>query len=221
MYTGISNSDEQQKNTIELALVRDFIIDNYGFLTIDEVELAYTLAITQKLSDCDYYGNFSPLYVGKVLNSYLYYRKIQLADVIRKKEKSDLLQQEVKNKPTPEEEANLTKEIFLDFYNQNKEKNKIDDVFNICWNFIRKQLKNGNNDFLNKWTNPQKKEYDEAMNYAVEEIRNKETNIKNYFKSTNKDEEIKKIARNYCISKYLESVNIDELINKIKPSLFK
>ena len=106
----------------------------------------------------------------------------------------------------------MTKEIFLDFYNQNKEKNKIDDVFNICWNFIRKQLKNGNNDFLNKWTNPQKKEYDEAMNYAVEEIRNKETNIKNYFKSTNKDEEIKKIARNYCISKYLESVNIDELI---------
>jgi hypothetical protein len=218
IYTG---GGKETMQPIELALIRDFILDNYGHLTLDELELAYLLAMTEKLSDCEYFGNFSALYVGKVLNAYLYYRKMQLADPIRKRDKAILLEKE-KKKPSPEEEAKLTQEIFLGFYSENKEKGEINDVFNLCWKFVRNQIKAGNNDFLHKWTNPQKEQYNEAMNYASKKLSEKENNIKNYFKIIpDKDEQIKKIARNYCIQRYFDDIkDIQEIIKKIKPNLF-
>jgi len=221
MYLGINRSPDA---AIELALIRDFILDNYKHITIGEIELAYKLAATQKLDDCDYYGQFSPLYVGRVLNSYLYYRKIQLADPIRKQEKANLIDQEQKNKPTPEEQANLTREIFFDFYNQSKNGQEITDVFNICWNFLRNQVLSGNRDFLHKWTNPQKAEYEQAMQYAVNVIKKKEDKFMDLYNvvNQNKENDAKKIARNYCVQKYFESIeNVEEIIRKIKPELFK
>jgi len=222
MNLGISNKSEEHKTTIELALVRDFIIDNYSHLTFEEIELAYILSLTDKLEDCEYFGYFSPLYVGKVLNAYLHYRKIQLADAIRRQEKAKLLEKESKEKPTPEQEAELTIELFKDFYNQNKETRQITDVFNICWNYIRKQLKDGNKDFLHRWTNPQKADYEEAMQYAE----------KNFMKDIIdpyggegidkdwKEKQIKKIARNYCIQKYFDDMEFENIVKNIKSEHF-
>lgn len=222
MYLGINKSPDA---AIELALVRDFILDNYKHITIGEIELAYKLAAMQKLEDCEYYGQFSPLYVGRVLNSYLYYRKIQLADPIRRQDKAKLIEQEKKNKPTPEDQANLTREIFFDFYNQFKNGQEITDVFNLCWNFLREQVLSGNRDFLHKWTNPQKSEYQEAMTYAENIIKNKEDKFSDLYEAVsglNKESDVKKIARNYCVQKYFESLdNVEEIIKKIKPELFK
>lgn len=223
MNLGISNKSEEQKTTIELALVRDFIIDNYSHLTFEEIELAYILSLTDKLEDCEYFGFFSPLYCGKVLNAYLHYRKVQLADAIRRQEKAKLLEKEAKSKINPDQEAELTIELFKDFYNQNKEGKPITDVFNICWNYLRKQLKNGNKDFLHRWTNPQKADYEEAIEYAK---KNFQETLKldpyggNGIDADWKEAQIKKTARNYCIQKYFDDVKFEDIVKNIKPEHF-
>jgi len=222
MNLGISNKNEE-KTTIELALVRDFIIDNYQMLSIEEIELAYILSLTDKLDDCDYFGYFSPLYVGKVLNAYLHHRKIQLADAIRKQEKALLLEKEKSNKPTPEQEAKLTIEIFEIFYKEHKDGKDISDIFNICWNYLRIQLKSGNKDYLSRWTNPQKLDYDKAIAYATEKINKKELAIENFYKkfqSSDKESDLKKIARNYCVQRYFDEITIEEIVKLIKPEHF-
>ena len=223
MNLGLSNKNEEQKTTIELALVRDFIIDNYPMLSIEEIELSYILSLTDKLEDCDYFGYFSPLYVGKVLNAYLHYRKIQLADAIRRQDKAKLLEKEKNNKPTPEQEAKLTIEIFETFYKEHKDGKNISDLFNICWNYLRAQVRSGNRDFLNRWTNPQKLDYEQAIAYATETIIQKESAIENLYKkvqASDRDSDIKKIARNYCVQRYFDEVSIEVIVNLIKPEHF-
>ena len=223
MNLGISNKSEEQKTTIELALVRDFIIDNYNHLTIEEIELAYILSLTDKLDDCEYFGYFSPLYCGKVLNSYLYYRKIQLADAIRRMESAKQMEEELKKKPTPEKEAELTIELFKDFYDQHKEGKQIKDVFNICWNYLRAQVKSGNKEFLNRWTNPKKEDYEEAIKYATNNFMDS-IKLDPYgghgIDEDWKENQIKKIARNYCVQKYFDEVDFRFIVKNIKPEHF-
>ena len=83
MYIGIPKADVAE----ELVLVAAFIYENYGFLTVPEIELAIKLSVRRKLKDTEFHGYFSPMYVGKVLDSYLYYRKMTMADAIRRREK--------------------------------------------------------------------------------------------------------------------------------------
>lgn len=207
LYIGLPKDDVSE----ELSIVRDFIHENFPHLTIKEIELAYNLSVLRKLDDCEFYGYFSPLYVGKVLDSYLYYRKRNMADLIRRKEKYNYLLLEEKNKPKPEEEAELTKSIFVDFYKQHKEGLEITDVFNICWNFLRKQ----------KMINPQKTELDEALAFAKTKIQKQENDFYKYTTlGIDKESESKRYARNYCVQKYFDRVDINELLNKIKPELF-
>ena len=221
MNLGISNKSEEQKTTIELALVRDFIIDNYSHLAFEEIELAYILSLTDKLDDCEYFGFFSPLYVGKVLNAYLHYRKMQLADAIRRQEKAKLIEMEEKQKPTPEKEAELTCEIFKDFYNQAKEGKDISDIFNLCWNYLRGQVKSGNKNFFHRWTNPQKDDYEEAIAYAKKKVEEKslETPFEKLIPN-DKESQIKKIARNYCVQQYFKDEKFENIVKNIKPEHF-
>jgi hypothetical protein len=82
MYVGLPKTDVSE----ELSLVAQFLYKEYGYLTVNEIELAYTLSVTNRLREAEFFGYFSPLYVGKVLDAYLYYRKITMADTIRRRD---------------------------------------------------------------------------------------------------------------------------------------
>lgn len=208
LYIGLPKEDV----TEELAIVTDFIHKNYSFLTLGEIEMAYNLSAMRKLDDSEFYGSFSPLYVGKVLSSYMYYRKITLADAIRRKEKHEFEQEEIKNKPTPEEEAKLTKEILKDFHSKSQEIGEVADPFNICYNFLRKY------NFLKV----QKHEIDEAMQFGEKMyIQNAQKNAIFSSLESNKETEVKKHARNYIVKKYFDKTDIDILLSKVTPDLFK
>jgi hypothetical protein len=207
LYIGLPKEDV----TEELAIVVDFIQKNYDFLTLGEIELAYNLSVMRVLDDTEFYGSFSPLYVGKVLSSYLYYRKMTLADAIRRKEKYEMELQELKNKPTPEEEANLTKEILKDFYRKSQETGEVNDPFNICYNFLRKY----------KFMLVSKEDIDEAMSvgekmYVVN--LNKKTILSNL--GNDKEQETKRYARNYLVKRYFDRTDIDILLSKVTSELF-
>ncbi len=206
-YIGIPKSDVKE----ELVINTNFIAEHYSHLTIDEIKLAYTLSITGKLDDVEFKGLFSPLYVAKVLNSYLFYRKKMLADALRRKEKHEQEQVEKAAKPSPEDQAKLTQELFFDFYKQYKETGEINDVFNICYNFLRNH----------KWLVISEEETNKAVLWGKNKAKEimKRPNAISKFKIDEEKEE-KRWARNYCVQNYFKIVDINILINKIKPELF-
>lgn len=208
MFIGISDKDFSE----EIALNTKFIFQNFNYLTIAEIQLAYNLSILGKLDNVEFYGTFSPMYISKVLNSYLYYRKMELADTVRKKEKHDQEQLEVQNKPTPEQQAELTKEIFIDFYKEWQDKGEINDVFNICYNFLRKH----------KIINPDKDEISFAVVWGKDKAALIKSKVYKPFDSyrLDIDKEEKRWARNWCVQNYFKKNGIDVLINNIKSELF-
>lgn len=211
LYIGVPKEDVSE----ELAIVVDFIFKHYGFLTIAEVELAYNLSVVNKLEDIKFFGQFSPMYVGKVLSAYLYYRKMTLADPIRKKEKAQFEEEEKSNKPTPQQESDLTKEIIEGFYKQWQETGSINDVFNICYNFFRK---------VNvRWLTVTKEDIDISMQKGKLKYQQRKQKEDAGFLgeiNDNAELEIKRHARNYLVEKYFETVDIIILLNNIKPELF-
>ena len=207
LHLGIPKKDV----TEELIINSKFIYENFKFLTLKEIKLAYILSILGKLEEVEFYGNFSAIYISKVLNSYLYYRKMQLADAIRRKEKHEQEVLEANNKPTPQEEAELTKEIFRNFYNQWKEVGEINDLFNICYNFLRKHT----------FMKVEKEEIDMAMEWGGKKAENirKEGGYEKYVAESEK-KEIQRWARNWCVQNFFSKIDFIIFENNIKPELF-
>jgi hypothetical protein len=87
----------------EKAVLLDYIIENYGGHTADEIRLAFKMAIQGKLK-LDYekyvisYGNFSPKYFTVIMDAYREWAKEQSEKLLRqapervvtKKEKLDI-----------------------------------------------------------------------------------------------------------------------------------
>jgi len=207
IYIGVPKSEDLAE---EFTILAKFLHENYAFLTIDEIRLAYTLSVTRKLKEVEFYGYFSPMYVGKVLDSYLYYRKITMADALREREKHQQELKEQANRPTPEQMAKDMKELIKGFYAEWKENGEIKDVFSISYNFLRKH-----NMLIVK-----KEEIDEAMAYGLKMARSKEKKV---FEKVNPEDEkleTQRYARNWCVHKYFETINIDVLLNNINSELF-
>jgi hypothetical protein len=207
MYIGIPKKEIDA----ELSIATEFIGKTYPHLTLAEIELAYTLSIARKLEDVEFFGYFSPLYIGKVIDSYLFYRKTTMADTIRRRERHLQELAEQKNIPTPEQQAKDTKEIIKHFYDKCKESGEVDDPLNITYNFLRKH----------QLIKISQQDIDNAMAYGKEKTKQKKMNIFQKVLKDSDEFEIKIHARNYVVKKYFENVDIDVLINNIKPEHFK
>jgi len=205
-YIGLPKDDV----SVELALIVEYLQKNWGRITIKEFDLAWLMAINGKFEDCDFFGNFSPMYVGKVLNSYLFYRKMTLSELLNRKGIKEY--EENKKKPTPEESAETMRDILSSMYKNFVETKEILDPFNILYNFFRKH----------KWLRVTQSDIDEAMRNAnMRYYQGKQKTVfSGEFFSRSKEDSIKCIARNYIVEKYLEKNNIDVLINNINSELF-
>lgn len=193
----------------ELIIISKFIYDNYSYLNKGEIELAYNMALTGKLEDVKYFGNFSPLYVGKVLTAYTRYRKETLIEVYNRKNKKEMLEQD--SKPSPQEQADLTKQIIHDFYVAFKETGEIDDPFSLCYNYL----------FKNELIKPTKEDVDSAVKWGKEKVEAIKGNM-NAFSGFKINEELqyKRWARSWCVQKFFKTVDINILLNNIIPSQF-
>lgn len=207
MYVGLPKTDVSE----ELSLVADFLYKEYGYLTVNEIELAYTLSVTNRLREAEFFGYFSPLYVGKVLDAYLYYRKITMADTIRRRDRAMQEAKELANKPTQEQQAKQMKELFKEMYDRYKSQGEIYDPFSITYNFLRRA----------KLFTPTKDEIEEAVKWGkekVQEIKREKYAFVKY--NLNQEEEEKRWSRTWCVQKYFENVDISVLLNNIKPEFF-
>lgn len=204
MYIGMPKNDIAE----ELVLCATFLKSNYSHLTYEEIKLAIKLSVLRKLKDTEFNGYFSPMYISKVLDSYLYYRKMTLAETIRKRDKYLLEQKEKSNQPTPEERAVRMRDIFRGLYEEYKTKGTFNDPFSLAYNFLRRTQ-------MMKVPQSVIKEAQEFAKKKVEDFKNKEGRINFNFEL----EEIR-WARTYCVQKYFESVEIDILCDNIKPEHF-
>ena len=201
----------------ELALATNFIHANFGDLSLDEIILAINLSIMEKLHDCKFSGLFAPIYISRVLNAYLHYRKINLAEPTRKYQKYLLELDEQSKKPSPEQQVNMMKEIFQGHYEDIKTKEMVNDPFVIAFNFLWKHK----NIFDFKIS---KEDTEEALQFADRQY---DSDLqKEYFSLFSKiNENDRKLcqsrySKNYIVAKYLKNVDIELLFNKIKPELF-
>ena len=204
-YIGMPKDDV----SMELVLIVDYVRKNWGELTLDEFGLAWKLSINGKLEDGGFYGYFSPMYVGQVLNAYKNYKKRNIEEVLRRKDKK--YYEQLEKKPSAEEQAENMRDILKSMYDSLLEKKEIYDPFNILYTFFRKH----------KWLKVNQTDIDTSLNVA--NFRYTENKQKNPFTSgfqKDKESQIKVIARNYLVEKYLEKNNIDILINNINSDLF-
>lgn len=195
----------------ELAIVIMYISDYWQMLTLAEIELAFTLSINRKLDDDEFFGLFSPNYVAKVLHAYMFYRKTTLADALRRKEKFELAEAAKAQKPSAEEECEITKELFRNFHAEVLKNGTLNDPFNLAYNFLRQH----------KWMRVSEADIQESLQAGKTQYqtdKNKESLLRQV--SENQDLEIKRNARNYLVARYLKNVDIMVLLNNIKPELF-
>lgn len=112
-----------------IVLIGKYVIEYYPQLTLSEIKLAIDLSVMGKLNvGAECYDNFSPMYVSKILNSYLDYKGQMVNELNKKKARSE----QNEYKPIPQSELDLLmleniKKCFTDW--------KKDRQFN-DWGFI-------------------------------------------------------------------------------------
>ena len=117
-FLGIKEAPESE----EMMMILMFIKKNFGQMTGSEVSNAFNLAVGRKLDvDPNHYQNFSPLYVGGILNAYKEYRGQHISayrDKVREKEEQ--IANEAK-KPSAEELHKMRLDSLLKIRDEFKE----------------------------------------------------------------------------------------------------
>ena len=110
----------------DMKMILFFMKKEFGDLTLDEVVNAFNLGVARKLDiDPNHYQNFSPLYVGGILNAYKEYKKSHVGEYLEKSRAHEEKILSERNKPT-EEELNQSRldsllSIWDDFKNGEEE----------------------------------------------------------------------------------------------------
>jgi hypothetical protein len=138
---------------------------------------------------------------------------MELSDVTRKKIRYDDEQLEEQNKPTPEQQAELDRQIVIDLYKQWQDNNgEIYDAFQFCYKLIL-QLK------LFRLT---KEDIETARAWGKSKAISVKLEKYNQFRDyiIDDEEQGKNWAKNWCVCNYFKKNGIDILINNIKAELF-
>jgi hypothetical protein len=210
------NTNNQSEDDIakELALIGKFIISEYSNVTLEEINLAINLSLTNKL-DCDVrtFNTFSPMYVSRILNAYMEYRREMYTELMKRKENLDN-KKLMEKKPTPKEKMDGMIDLIRYFYEAYKEKGIIEDYFNALYNYFRRTNK----------INPNKELVKEALEYAKVKVIEHNNTYGDFLmgkEKPNNENLEKRYARNYCIQKLFDTINLEEFIKTIKIEEFE
>lgn len=215
-YVGLETPEGSQIN-----MLANFIKEHFPSLNAYDLKECINLIATQSLdTNAETFGKLSPLYVSKVLKSYQEYKNnvvFKVRENIQKLKETEVV------KMTDEERiSNFTKLLIIA-----KEENKLGltylDSGDSIYNFIK----------FNKLIDIKKNLIDEAMRYGnllyIEQRKKKviETVIKNHnFKRVadmqfEKEDIIKKYAREFVVNRFLLNLNEKELISKLNIEMLK
>lgn len=202
----------------ELIFITQFLYDNFKHFTISDIRLAMQWAISGKL-DMQFVSTkvLSSHYVSKALNLYEE-EKRAIVNKIAQERESYLRNKELNSKleETPIDKANSFKDHIIAVYQSYKAHGRFVDIGDLIYNWVRE-----NN--IVQITN---KDVDEAMKYSQEKFIEERLNApKNLFKNAIDEKSVefrkKKLAREYIIMKYFDSVDVISIIKLITENQFK
>lgn len=92
---------EEKVSADQLVICADFIIKNFGHLNLIDIRNAYINIISGTIeNNIEYHNEFTPVYIAKVLNAYMPYRR----DIIHKTKQSIKRIEDTKPTPKPPKE---------------------------------------------------------------------------------------------------------------------
>jgi len=197
----------------EMQMIANFIIDNYGQLTADEIRKAITLSLKDSL-DCDvelYNKSFSPRYVGKILSAFIKYKNAELQDYKARMEAEQLKYDYLPATPLQKMEITIT--YIRDSYNEyKKDKSKI-DYLHLCYGYLKKT----------KRINATKQMISDAMNFGKQQAevylqKNFMNALKERLKgyeSVDKEQLGIKYAKSYLVAQFFNQVDINRFLDSV------
>ena len=207
----------------ELIVIVQFVYDNFKRLTVEDIILAMNWSISGKI-DIGFVSQkmLSSFYVSKALNAYMNYKRQVVTEIIEEKQRyirALELQEDERNKPTPEQKAQIFKEHIVAIYESHKK--------NIAWfdfgDFVYEWLKSTNQ------INRDPAIIQLAIKYGEDKYLQDKRNqsLKNSLQealsninSGNKEQQKKKYARQYVIMQYFDTYSLAEIVSRIKPEQF-
>jgi hypothetical protein len=212
--SGVSNNSQGEDDIAkELVYLSEFVVKNYNNITIDEISLCIDLSLTNKLDvDVNTYNSFSPMYVSRILNAYIEYKRVLYNNIYSKKDLEDS-RKFLEKKPTPEEKMHSMIDLIKYFYDEYKKEGEVKDHFNAIYNY----LKRTNRITLSKDI------IDQALEYGK---RRSVEHINTYWDLLDRDkpkgdEIVKRFARNYCVQMIFDTIDLNDFCSKIKVDEFE
>lgn len=192
----------------ELVIVTNFIMMNYAHMTVEEIQNAINMSLMKKLKDCEFFGQFSPMYVASVLEAYLYYRKMVLAEAIKRRSDWNIQKATEASKPTPEQRAQSTKNFLTLLYEEYKEKGIVSDPFCSSYKYLRR---------INAL-----KVYQKDLDAAYEHAKKQNNILKqdNEFSGMNFEITEKRFAMEYLVGVYFSRTPLADILNLVKTEHF-
>lgn len=215
-YVGVDTPEASQLN-----MLSNFIKEHFPTFNAFDLKECIGMLASQSLdTDAEHYGKISPIYVSKVLKAYQEHKN----DVVFKVRNSIEKVKEGEVRPMPNEEriANFKKLLTI-AKNESTQGLTYIDAGDSIYNFVK----------FNKLFALTKELIDEAMEYGNKHYinlrKNKvtETVIKNQnFQKIadmkfEKEDIIKKYAREYVVNKFLLQLDLNELLQKINIEMLK
>ena len=208
-YLGIKEEPSKQ----EMIINTNFVRENFGALRIGDIHEAINLSVAGKL-DCDNeaYNNFSPLYIGRILNAYNEYRNQIIGQV---KRQITIQESKKSSELTLEQKTQLWQDSFLSAWKIVSAGGFFEDYGHSWYEYIKK----------NKLVSNSQELTDSALDYAKKRIAEEKPNAKSLRDFVNEvhtprvDEvEMKnRYARFYVVNYWLQNIQKgEEYVHQIK-----
>jgi hypothetical protein len=211
---GIGNDTTDQ----ELIFICQFIYDNFGSLTLSDINLAKKLVVSQKIRlEYTSQKKITAIYVSKSLNAYVEYKTDLYNEILNAKRKHlELIESKKIRILTPLEKANDFKNHCIAMYKNYEQDGWTIDFGDFFYNWMKK---------LNLVSD---KIIPEAIAYAeskyIEDKKNPNRFQLQIKLGLNNVESIKfqkkKYAREYVVNTYFKNNDILDIIQKIKQEQF-
>jgi hypothetical protein len=213
-YLGIQTPDAHQLNVI-----CNFIKEHFENLNHQDLDNVIMMVVTDSLkTDAEHYGTLSIIYINKCIKDYVSYRSSVFVKIRQQLEK---MENEKLKQISPEERISNLKKLIEFGVQDVKDKKTFQDFGDAIYNFIKaNKLIKLDTDLIN-----------EAMDYGNTLFEEEKKRItiesaikKSHFKTTfdlkfEKEDKIKKYAREFVVNQWLKNLNFKEFKDKITPDM--
>jgi len=202
----------------DILMLNDHIRKTFPSLNIFDIKVCVSLVVSDSdllKHDADHYGKLTPIYVSKVLKAYQEYRG-EVTFIV--KQKIDKIEEQTIKQVNPKERLDNFKKLLLMSKEENQRGLFVNDTGDCIYDFLKK---NKLFDFSNK------EFVKECIDFGEKKFQKDKSNLvntaiikKGTFKTAkdlifDKEDIVKRHAREYAVNNWLSKNDIEKFIQKI------